>query len=159
MKTDSDDLIFRMATNADLPGIIALVKEVLGEFNLVYSPESSESDLADIEEGISSGGYFEVATDQMNNIIATVSLVRISDQKCKLRKMYVTLERRGEGIGEELLKHALDRARIMGFKEIILETTNSMKAAISLYKKYGFIEQQAEKADSPRCEIVMMKKL
>jgi putative acetyltransferase len=107
---------------------------------------------------LSTGGAFEVLEDTNGQIIGTAGILPVGPGVCKLRKMYVDPGWRGLGLGKFLLGHVLEKAQSLRFEKIILETMSSMTAAISLYEKAGFtrIDQPAA---SPRCEIVMIKKI
>jgi putative acetyltransferase len=59
---------------------------------------------------------------------------------CELKKMYFLPEGRGLGLGEEVLKACLASAKQLGFKRCYLETFNTMKGAMKLYEKNGFVE-------------------
>lgn len=52
--------------------------------------------------------------------------------------MGVLNDYRGQGIGTELLRACLDKARTKGIKRIDLEVRADNDAAISLYEKFGF---------------------
>ena len=54
--------------------------------------------------------------------------------------MAVVPERRGQGLGKRLMEHAIDSAKQMGAKRIILYTNSRLKEALSIYRKYGFEE-------------------
>lgn len=151
---------FRTATNRDTGKIVFLVKKVLLEFELLYSPETSERDMQDIEATyMKNGGTFEVIENEEKEIIGTVALLKIDNSRCKMRKMYIDKRYRRAGLGQMLLKRMLHMAHKLGFSEIILETVHSMKAAIALYEKYGFRRIEGHTVASPRCDIVMSKKL
>ena len=57
---------------------------------------------------------------------------------CELKKMYFLKEGRGQGWGDQVLKHCLRSARDIGYKQCYLETFNTMKGAMKLYEKSGF---------------------
>lgn len=148
----------RTATVKDTQIIINLVKRSLSEFNLTIDPESSESDLLDIEKTyINNGGIFDIIEHDKSEIIGTVALLKVDGKTAKLRKMYVHTSYRGLGLGKMLMDHALKKAVELQFQEIILETVHSMKTAIKLYEKYGFIKIENETADSPRCDVIMKR--
>lgn len=150
----------RTATNNDTGQIVELVKEILQEFNFVYSPESSEKDLFDIENTYTSnGGTFEIIENSNGQIIATVALLKINQETVKLRKMYVDKSYRGCGFGRIMLDRMILTAKELNFNEIILETAHNMKAAIHLYEKYGFQKIKGGKINSPRCDIIMKRKV
>lgn len=149
----------RYATHKDRINIIQLVKAVLKEFGFQYSPNSSESDLQNIEqEYFESGGAFFLMEDDSGKLIAIGALKRIDRGYFKIRKMYVDESYRGKGYGKEILTRLLEVARKNGSKTIILETCDVMVAAQNLYKNYGF-KVTNQKPSSPRCNMTMIKKM
>lgn len=59
---------------------------------------------------------------------------------CELKKMYFLPSARGKGLGQEVLSECLRAAKEQGFRYCYLETFNTMKDAIKLYRKNGFIK-------------------
>lgn len=47
---------------------------------------------------------------------------------------------RGTGLGERLVRGAVDYARAQGWREVFLETTEGLDASMGLYRKLGFCE-------------------
>ncbi|HMH24821.1 MAG TPA: GNAT family N-acetyltransferase [Puia sp.] len=78
-------------------------------------------------------------------------------QTYEFTKMAIGEEYRGKGLGEALSKAAIGKARSLGARRIVLYTHNSLKAAISLYRKLGFAETPLEPGhySSFRCDIKM----
>ncbi len=148
------DILIRPAANRDGERVQTLVVSVLLEYGLQPDFESSEADLKDIESTYTnSGGMFALVEDKAGNLLGTFAVLRLDDETCKLRKMYLVPQVRGTGLGRHMLEHAIDFARRSGFKRMILETVSTMREAIRLYTRAGFepIEQQAV---SPRCDQV-----
>src|SRR5680860_942530 len=100
MQTLSMHMKIRTANNTDRDNIVQLVKDGLKEFGFDYSPETSESDLLDIErEYIKNGGTFLVLENKKNELIATGALKKLSNNQYKIRKMYVSKSHRRKGYG------------------------------------------------------------
>ncbi|MDQ3291239.1 MAG: GNAT family N-acetyltransferase [Bacteroidota bacterium] len=153
-----ENLKCRTATNADIPEIVELVKQCLPEFNLTFSPETSERDLQNIEATyLNQGGTFEIIQSAEGKIIGTVALLRVNATTAKLRKMYLAKDYRSLGLGRLLLERILEKAISLGYQEILLETVHTMKTAIHLYESFGFRKVNQVVAVSPRCDIVMRK--
>lgn len=130
----------RSATNDDAQRVIALISGVLAEFGLPFDLKSKDSDLIDIEGNYGDrGGVFEVLEDGVGRILGTCGLFRLSDETVELRKMYFVPEIRGLGIGWLILSRAVDRARDMGYRTMVLETTTVLEQAIRLYQRFGFV--------------------
>jgi ribosomal protein S18 acetylase RimI-like enzyme len=75
-----------------------------------------------------------------NEIIGTVAVNRLSDDKCELKSMYLLSKYHGNGLGQKMIDTAFDYAKKNDFKEMYLDTLSSSKGAIRLYKKNGFVE-------------------
>jgi putative acetyltransferase len=115
---------------------------VLNEYGLEPDENGKDSDLTDIEVSyFSDNGFFGVLVAKNTNIVTgTFGLFPMGKQVCELRKMYLIKTERGRGLGKFILTTAIQTAREKGFRKIVLETISPLKEAISLYRKYGFIE-------------------
>ena len=130
--------ILRPATNADGPGVLALVTRVLREYGLEPDTAGLDADLGDIGKHYLAGGSFDVLVEESGAIVGSVGLHPVDATTCELRKMYLAPGVRGGGQGARLLDHALARARELGFARVTLETAAVLKTAIALYKRRGF---------------------
>lgn len=141
----------RPASNTDSEQIKAVVFTVLKEFGLKPDSNSIDRDLDSIEESyFSNNGFFGVIESE-NVIVATVGLHKVNENTCELRKMYSLPSQRGKGLGNSIIEFALSKAKELGYSRVILETASPLKAAIGLYKKYGFTEFNPEHM-SARCD-------
>lgn len=132
-------LAIRPATNDDRERVAELVFGVLAEFGLKADPETTDADLQDIEANYPRrGGLFEVIEDGHSNLIGSFGLYPIDKTTCELRKMYFIPSARGSGLGRYVLERTIARARELGFKHIVLETSSKLIAANRLYSQFGF---------------------
>ena len=132
-------LSIRTASNKDCPRVVTLVSGVLAEYGLLFDPETTDSDLQDLEANyLNRGGAFEVIEDREFNLIGSVGVYPIDEKTCELRKMYFVPKVRGLGLGQYVLQRTIDRARELGFSRIVLETSSRLEAANRLYAKFGF---------------------
>ncbi|MCK0131821.1 GNAT family N-acetyltransferase [Flavobacteriaceae bacterium F08102] len=78
---------------------------------------------------------------------------------CELQKMYFTPLARGKGYGRLMMDTCLSAAKEMGYKQCYIETDARMKAAIHLYKDFGFkhLEKPMGGTGHYSCEIWMLK--
>lgn len=57
-----------------------------------------------------------------------------------IKRMWVSRDARGLGLGRRLLAELEDRARSLGYRKICLETEKSLKEAQQLYRSSGYVE-------------------
>lgn len=85
------------------------------------------------------GGAILMAT--YNGIIAgTVALLKLNNFEYEFTKMAVDETYRRKGIGEQLCYAAIEKARQLGAKKIILYSQTVLKGAVLLYNKVGFVQ-------------------
>lgn len=141
----------REAKQSDSESIKNVVFEVLKEYGLDPDPGTTDKDLDAIDKLYGeNGGYFGVIED-LNKVVATVGIFKVSETTCELRKMYALPNQRGKGLGRKLMEFSITKAKELGFERIVLETASPLVEAISLYKKYGFTEYEPEHL-SARCD-------
>ena len=84
-------------------------------------------------------GYYSLAFEEGDTLIG-FAIMAISSEESHLLNIGIKVSRRGEGLGEKLLKKMILAAEVMGSKKIILEVRISNNVAYSLYEKLGFEE-------------------
>ena len=92
-----------------------------------------------------------------NEIVGTVSLLKIDQTTYELSKMAVSDGNQGLGIGKKLMVHCLAEAKQKGIKKLILYSNKSLAPAIHLYESFGFVEIPLEEGIYERANIKMEK--
>lgn len=85
------------------------------------------------------GGTIFLVRDN-NEIIGTVALMKIENGIFELTKMAVTPAAQGKKIGQKLMAHTLEYARLQGWDKLIIYSNRKLENAIYIYKKFGFRE-------------------
>lgn len=90
---------------------------------------------------IKPGGFILMARIK-DKIVGTVALMASKSQRLELSKMAVDEDYQGLGVGEKLLRAAIQQYQATDYKELFLESNRQLTAALNLYDKYGFVEQE-----------------
>ncbi len=88
-------------------------------------------------------------------------LDNFDNNTCELQKMYFLDQARGKGLGSELIKKCIKKAKEFGFDQCYLETMPYMKAAQKLYQRNGFISIEGPLGNTCHysCDVWMIRKL
>lgn len=80
---------------------------------------------------------------------------------CELQKMYFLPETRGKGLAKKLVNMSMEKAKVLGYQHMYLETTECLNAAVKLYEKLGFehLDSAWGETGHDACEVVMAKTL
>lgn len=90
--------------------------------------------------------------------VGTVALQALEEEGvCEMKRLYVDAAFRKFGIGEQLVQAILKDAKQLGYQTIKLDTLERLKAAVTLYLKYGFVITTAY-YKNPLPEVVYMEK-
>lgn len=103
-------------------------------------------------------GKLLVAVDEYGNVLGMVAYHKHSDERCEMKRLYVSPEYRGMTLGDELVSEITQHAKDAGFKEMVLDTITPLQSAIHLYKKMGFEECKAY-YNNPMDDVIYMRKM
>ena len=107
------------------------------------NPPPSLSDLAAIVQNASS--TMLVARNEERKIVGTLTLAAYrvpSGVRSMIEDVVVDNSARGQGIGEALIKRAIEVAREKGVQYISLTSSSTREAANRLYMKVGFKKRE-----------------
>lgn len=129
---------------ADSESLIEQVRELFIEyasslgFDLDF--QGIDKDFADLpgEYRLPDGCLF-LALDSTRSV-GCVGLRRFRENVCEMKRLYVRPQFRGQGIGRSLTEMTIDAARNIGYACMRLDTVDTMKEAMDLYRSLGFVE-------------------
>ena len=84
-------------------------------------------------------GNFWIAVNQENEVIGTIALKNLGENKGCLKSLYVKKEYRKNGIAKQLFDRLMEFAVLNGYKKIELDTYRAFEHAIRFYQKNDFI--------------------
>lgn len=148
--------------NEQVAKVIRKVLEDMGvpKVGTAYADKALDDMYAEYD--VPNATYFVVEHD--GKIIGCAGIAQLQNFEgnvCELQKMYFLEEARGKGIGSEMMRICLQKAKDFGFDECYLETMPYMEAAQKLYKKNGFeyIDAPLGNTGHYSCPVWMLKKL
>lgn len=114
-----------------------LLRELDDLLNDLYSADENFLELpaADVESG---RGTFLVARDD-GVAVGCGAVRRLSGTTAEIKRMYVSPDARGCGIGKRILEKLEAWARDAGLSRLVLETGRLQRQAVALYEGAGFV--------------------
>jgi ribosomal protein S18 acetylase RimI-like enzyme len=137
---------FQPATTAeDLLEITNLFTAYAESLNIDLSFQDFATELSNLPGKYSTpNGTLLLARTAEDGAIGCVGLRPLNDNgACEMKRLYVTPEGRGTGLGKRLVEEVIQRAKGMGHQVMRLDTLASMSAAKALYMGLGFMERKA----------------
>jgi len=150
--------IARAELTADLSH--ALVGSLNAELSGIYPEPGVTHFHLDPEEGADGRGIFLVVYREGTPV--GCGALRLLDAKtAELKRMYVSHNARGKGLGRRLVAALEAEARALGVRRLVLETGVRQAAALALYRATGFhpIPLYGEYCLSPETSVCLGKDL
>jgi putative acetyltransferase len=79
-----------------------------------------------------------LVAEQDGEVIGCVALKRLDEQRCEMKRLFVDARAHGTGAGQALAEAIVERARLIGYAKMMLDTGPKQIEAQSLYRKLGF---------------------
>lgn len=111
--------------------------------------------LSNPEEAIIKEGGQVLFALQNGTVVGTVAIKKSTNDSVEMIKMAVDELSKGQGIGKKLCAAAIDAARAMKAKKIVLYSESSLKTALEIYKQYGFVEKPVDPTKYKRADVYM----
>lgn len=149
----------RPATGGELPTVAMLFREYAASLSVDLAYQGFEAELAGLPGAYASpGGALLLAWSADGRPLGCVAVRPMAEASaCEMKRLHTRPEARGAGVGRALAVAAIETARVVGYREIRLDTLADMLAAQSLYRKLGF-ETIPAYYDTPIAGTIFMRK-
>jgi len=127
-------------TEEDFRAAALLFREYAASIGIDLGFQGFEKELALLSNmyAYPEGGII-LCRDEENDI-GCVAIRKQEGEIAELKRMYLKPRFQGMGFGRELMEQAIGLAKELGYRKIRLDTLDTMRPAIHLYKSYGFRE-------------------
>lgn len=152
--------ISAVRTAGDLAATVRLFRAYAASLTVDLSYQNFEAEMAAMpgQYGPPTGELL-LARDAQGNPVGCVGLRPIEPAgACEMKRLYVSPDGRGAGLGGSLVEAAVAAAERIGYREIRLDTLPSMVEAQALYRKMGF-ETMEPYYDTPMIGTLFMRRL
>ena len=117
-----------------------LFLEYKDSLNLDLCFQKFHEEISDLSAQYSEPSGCIIICYKKNLPVGCVGIRKFKGDVCEMKRLYLRPEARGKGIGRVLANKITEKAKEFGYKKMQLDTLETMKEAISLYKSIGFKE-------------------
>ena len=131
-------------TTADLEAAVRLFDAYASSLGIDLAFQGFAAELATLPGKYAApAGELLLARDIQGEPLGCVGLrPMMSDGCCEMKRLYVSPQGRGLGLGRALIDAIIGEAVRIGYREMRLDTLPTMVEAIALYRKAGFMPIQ-----------------
>ena len=140
------NIIFRNANREDVPEIVRLLTDdKLGELREQYNEIILESYYSAFDRINADENNYLTIVEINGKILGTMQLTFITHmtyqggKRMQIEGVRIDKTVRGQGIGQEMFKWAINKAREEGCHVVQLTTDKKRPVALEFYKKLGFV--------------------
>ncbi|WP_417451223.1 GNAT family N-acetyltransferase [Kordiimonas sp.] len=136
------DTTLRPVRDDDAEGLITLIGGIFAEYDGVHiEPDGLDSDLHAYASYMASVEGEAFVVEGGGKLLACVSYCPLAGSRFQLKRIYLSADLRGSGMGLKLLQHAEGRARTRGAKSMELWSDTRFTRAHRFYEREGYIKQ------------------
>ena len=103
-----------------------------------FDPEKFAAELAALPGEFSPPAGALLVAEEDAQIVGCVALRPAGDGICEMKRMFVSSDFHGTGVGMLLGRAVVDEARRIGYRRMMLDTGPRQREAQRLYRKLGF---------------------
>jgi putative acetyltransferase len=105
-----------------------------------FDPAAFEAELKGLPGYFSPPGGALLVAEENGTIVGCVALRQLEGGACEMKRMFVSSDFHGRGVGQALAGAIIERGRELGYSKMMLDTGPEQREAQALYRKLGFTE-------------------
>ena len=150
--------IERMNSDSDVALTLEMFTAYARSLKIDLGFQEFEAELAGFPGKYASpAGVVLLARTDHGDTLGCVAMRPLVGSCCEMKRLYVTPEGRGLGIGTALVTAVIKEAERFGYKVMKLDTLSTMIEAVRLYRRQGFVDIEAY-YDTPIADTVFMQR-
>ncbi|WP_110674955.1 GNAT family N-acetyltransferase [Salinicola sp. RZ23] len=124
----------------DLQDVLDLYREYVNSTSVDLSFQGNDQEFSRLAEkyGGDESKIFLLKKD--GEPVGCAAFRKLNDTTCEMKRVYIRPNARGSHQGANLIDRVLQEAVISGYKKMCLDVLPEFKAALKLYRSYGFVE-------------------
>jgi ribosomal protein S18 acetylase RimI-like enzyme len=135
-----ENIVYKKLEENEIIKTKELILEYIEWLNHDLSFQNINAELGRFPEKYSEpNGIFIIAIKD-DNVIGCVGLKKMDDKTCEMKRLFVTDNYNGKGIGKKLVEKIIEEAKVKNYEKMRLDTLDTMKTALKIYRKNGFYE-------------------
>lgn len=132
--------VIRAVFPDDLQDVLDLYREYVSSTSVDLSFQGNEQEFGQLSEKYSSEESKIFLLKKDGKSVGCAAFRRLDEAVCEMKRVYIRPGARGSNQGAKLVDKVLQEAVLSGYKKICLDVLPEFKAALKLYRSYGFIE-------------------
>lgn len=127
-------------TPEDWADVERLIRDYLDELPFEVDFQDVDAELADLRSAYGQRDGAALLARFDDRAVGVVGVRRFDPRDAELKRMYLEPGARGRGAGRLLAEVAIDVARSLGYRRLLLDTVARLGTAIAIYEALGFVQ-------------------
>jgi len=137
--SDLDSTIRRAEFPVDRELVCGLMRRYAAELDVDLCFQGFERELDELPGCYAEPAGVVLIAELAGSPVGCVALRPLELGRCEMKRLYLSPDARGAGLGRSLALYAIAHARARGYTAMRLDTLPSMTSAMALYRSLGFV--------------------